>query len=92
MSERILLRKSPRFGLPFDRVPTVRGSMYGGSIIRHYPDSYGAILDCVYEMADQVMTSNAIPAAAAIERTLQAEGWRLLPRHKKMIIEKLETP
>lgn len=83
--------KSPRHGFLFDRVPTVRGSMYGGSIVRHHPESYGPILDCVFEMADDIATSNGVTPAAAIEQVLKDEGWRVLPTHKKEILKRLES-
>lgn len=93
MAERYLAGlpgKSPRHGLPFAEVPTVRGSMYGGSNVAHYPESYGPILDCVYEMADDISTGNGITPEAAIEQVLRDERWRLLPKHKNMIATKLK--
>lgn len=83
---------SPRHGFKFNRVPTVRGSMYGGSIVRHYPDSYALILDCVFEMADDISNGNGVSAAEAIEIVCRDEDWRLLPTHKREIIRRLEAP
>lgn len=83
--------KSPRHGFEFSEVPTVRGSIYGGSIVFHYPEYYGPILDCVFEMADQISTSNGIGAEAAIDMVLRDEGWRIIPRHRKQIIARLSA-
>jgi hypothetical protein len=80
---------SPRHGFKFTEVPTVKGSMYGGSCVAHYPDSYGCILDCVFEMADDISTGNGVPVSKAIEQVLKDERWRLLPKHCKMIERRL---
>lgn len=80
---------SPRHGFTFTEVPTVRGSTYGGSCVFHYPDSYGAILDSTFEMADAVASANGIAAAAAMDQVLKDEGWRLLPKHRKVIEARL---
>jgi hypothetical protein len=90
MSQAIEPMRSPRHGFRFAHIPTVRGSTYGGSIVRHYPDSYASILDCVFEMADDVATSNSWTHDRAIEQVLKDEGWRLLPRHRKLILQRLQ--
>lgn len=81
--------KSPRHGFEFDRVPTVRGSMFGGSIVRHYAESYGPILDCVFEMADDIASANGCTADAAVSQVLRDERWRLLPTHRAAIVARL---
>jgi hypothetical protein len=91
MPERCTPRTSPRHGFAFDQVPTVKGSMYGGSIVRHFPDSYGAILDCVYEMADDISNGNGVSIERAIDQVLKDEGWRILPRHRAEIVRRLSA-
>lgn len=91
MAEYILREHSPRHGIPFNHLPTIKGSMYGGSIIAHYRDSYGPILDCVFEMADQIATSNGVSTAAAVDQVCRDEGWRVLPRHRAEIVKRLEA-
>ena len=82
---------SPRHGFVFDKVPTVKGSMYGGSItIYKSPHSYGCVLDCVFEMALDVSCANGISAEMAVGEVVQLEGWRILPTHKKRIIQRIE--
>lgn len=82
---------SPRHGFKYDRVPTVRGSMYGGGVtpIRHL--DYGPVLDCIFEMADDIMTGNGISAAQAVDLVCKDERWRILPRHRKAIIARLSA-
>lgn len=91
MSQLCKRQLSPRHGFSFSEVPTVRGNRHGGSVVFHYPDTYGSILDCVYEMADDISNGNGVPVETAIESVLHDEGWRLLPKHKKMIVKKLST-
>lgn len=91
MAKNIFPEKSARHGIPFAHIPTIRGSIYGGSIVKHYPDSYSAILDCVYEMADMVATGNGISIQSAIDLVCADEGWRVLPRHKALIRAMLEV-
>jgi len=81
---------SPRNGFKFDRVPTVKGSTWGYQVTPLYHGDYGPVLDCVFEMADDIMTGNGVTAAQAVEQVCKDERWRLLPRHKKAIIERLE--
>lgn len=91
MAELVGHHKSPRHAIPFKEVPTIKGSMYGGSIVKHPTEFYGPILDCVYEMADQIANGNGETHERAIEIVLKDEGWRVLPKHKKQIIEKLRS-
>lgn len=83
MAQRVYrINESPRHGFKFKEVPTRRGSVFGGSVVVHYEDSYASILDCVYEMADQVATGNGWSVERAIDQVLRDEGWTLLPSHK----------
>jgi len=91
MSVLIHPRTSPRHGFPFEHLPTIKGNKYGGSITRHEAENYGPILDCVYEMADQIATSNGVPYEVAITQVCEDENWRLLPRHAKMILARLSV-
>lgn len=91
MAQKMWKQVSPRHQIPFDSVPTIRGSVHGGSVTPWQPAAYGPILDCVFEMADAVSTGNGISAAAAVEMVCKDENWRLLPSHKKLIIQKLES-
>lgn len=91
MSQVCKKQLSPRHGFEFSETPTVRGNIHGGSVVRHYPDHYGPILDCVFEMADDISNGNGVSVESAIETVLKDEGWRLLPKHKKMIVKKLST-
>jgi hypothetical protein len=81
--------KSPRHGFAYDRVPTKRGSVYGGSLDAHDHVEYGSILDSVFEMASDIEAANNAPASAAIDQVLKDERWRILPRHRKLIVERL---
>ena len=91
MAEKIAQRVSPRHSFAFNEVPTVRGSVWGGSIIRHYPDSYAGILDCVYEMADMIACSNDWDYNKSIDTVLKDEGWTLIPKHRQMILDRLSA-
>lgn len=81
--------KSPRHGFSFNAVPTKKASMYGGSLTVHYPESYGPILDCVYEMAVDIAAANAVSDESAIATVLRDEGWRVLPTHRAQILQRL---
>lgn len=83
------INESPRHGFKFKEVPTKRGSIYGGSIVVHYEESYAAILDCVYEMADMVATANGWTIKKAIDTVLTDEGWTILPSHRADIEKRL---
>jgi hypothetical protein len=76
---------SPRHGFKFTHIPTRRGSVFGGSVVVHYEEEYAPILDCVYEMAEQIATGNGWPVEKAIKQVCKDEGWTLLPTHKRMI-------
>ncbi len=83
---------SPRHGFVFDKVPTVKGSMYGcgGVLVHNSPEDYGCVLDCIFEMALDVSCANGVSAEKAVEEVVQLEGWRILPTHKKRIIQRIE--
>ena len=86
MAKRVyLINKSPRHGFVFTKVPTRRGSVWGGSVVVHYEESYSLILDCVYEMADQIATGNGWSVDKAIDQVLKDEDWKLLPKHRTAI-------
>lgn len=84
---------SPRHGFVFDKIPTRHGSKHAdyGQLIAHHQDQYGPILDCVFEMADMIATSNGVSHEKAIETVLADEGWRILPTHRKSILERLKA-
>jgi len=80
---------SPRNQIPFRRVPTKKGSIYGGSCVVHYPEEYGPILDSVLEMTRDVAEANGIPYTEAIKQVLKDEGWTVLPTHQREILRRL---
>lgn len=82
---------SGRHAIRYDAIPTIRGPMYGGPIDCFGWREYGDVLDSVFEMADAIATSNGTPPASAVEQVIQAEGWRLLPRHKRAIVNALQS-
>jgi len=82
---------SKRHGFTFDEIPTVRGSIYGGSCSTATPDQYAGILDSVFEMTDQIATSNGTELKAAMDQVLKDEGWRVLPKHRAQIMKLLES-
>lgn len=86
MSHYVGRQKTSRHGIPFDSIPTRKGSVYGGSLDCYTQEDYGAILDCVCEMTDMVATSNGWTLEKSIARVLTDEGWRILPSHQKLII------
>jgi len=81
--------KSPRHGIEFDRVPTVKASIRGGSKVKHRAGEYGPILDCVLEMADDISTGNGVSVESAVSQVLADEGWRILPTHRAAIVARL---
>lgn len=81
---------TPRYSLKIYSVPTYYGSSYRAPIDYYTPESYKAILDCVYEMTDMVTTSNGVSVEQALSTVLADEGWHILPSHKKMIVKRLE--
>lgn len=89
MAEKILLTYSPRHNFPYNQLPTQKASMYGGSITPLSRQSYGLVLDCIYEMTDDVASANGWAFDKAMDQVLKDEGWRILPAHRKMIMERL---
>lgn len=85
MAQKVHPTTSPRHGFKFTDIPTRKGSVWGFPTIVHDRGSYAAILDSVYEMAEQVANANNLPVDAAIDDVLKSEGWTLLPTHKVMI-------
>jgi hypothetical protein len=86
--------RSARHGIPYSCVPSKGGQYHWeyGSLGHSLPSGnntnpkeYGDILDCVYEMADDISISNGIPVERAIEGVLTSECWRILPTHKRLI-------
>lgn len=65
---------SPRNAIPYNEIPSGVTA-----------EDYGAILDCVYEMADDVATANGIGVWTAIGRVLRYEKWILLECHERLI-------
>lgn len=84
-------QSSPRHGFVFDAVPTKSMGYYLTAAVPHPAAEYGLILDSVFEMADAIATSNGTPPASAVEQVIEAEGWRLLPRHKRAIVNALQS-
>lgn len=62
----------------------------GGVLVYKSPEDYGRVLDCVFEMAIDVSCANGISAEKAVEDVLRIENWRILPTHKKRIIQRIE--
>jgi hypothetical protein len=81
---------SPRHGFVFYEIPTMKGSMYGGSITPIEWRDYGPVLDSVFEMADALVSCNGITPQQAVEQACKDERWRLTPNHKRMIVQRLE--
>ena len=82
---------SERHAFKYDAIPTYRGSMHSGSIDWFDWFEYGEVLDSAYEMADAIATSNGVPPASALAQVMQDEGWRILPRHRREIVARLEA-
>ena len=76
---------SPRHGFRCDKRPTRPGPVWGVSLPVNGAQDYSAILDCVYEMAEQVATGNGVHVDTAIEQVLRDEGWKILPSHRAAI-------
>jgi ectoine hydroxylase-related dioxygenase (phytanoyl-CoA dioxygenase family) len=53
-------------------------------------NAYAATIDCVFEMADMVATSNGVSHDVAIDTVLRDEGWTILPTHRRMILQRLQ--
>lgn len=82
---------SPRHGFKCDKRPTRSYPPWGGSRPVHGKQDYGPILDCVYEMADDISTSNGVSPEAAIDSVLRSEGWKILPTHRTQILQRLNS-
>jgi hypothetical protein len=52
---------------------------------------YGPMLDSVLEMAEDLMGGNGISAERAVNQVILDENWSILPTHRKLIVELLET-
>jgi hypothetical protein len=76
---------SKRNKIPYASIPTRRGSIAGGSVVVHYPERYGEVLDCFYEMTDMIASGNGVSIDSAMATVLKDEGWKVLPTHKKLI-------
>lgn len=85
MVQKVHPTTSPRHGFKFSNIPTRKGVSVGFPTIIHDRESCAAILDSVYEMAEQVATANNMSVDAAIDDVLKSEGWTLLPTHRVMI-------
>lgn len=71
-------KTTPRHRIPYGKIPPgIRA------------DDYTAILDCVFEMADDIMTGNGWTADKSVDTVLRDERWRILPMHRKEIIRRL---
>ena len=81
---------SPRHGFEVRAVPTNDGYLWYDYLTGNCPDQYAAILDCVYEMALDLVGANAITPSAAVALVMVDEGWRVLPTHVKAIIKRVE--
>jgi hypothetical protein len=89
---------SPRHAFVFDTIPTIRGSMYGGGDVypnrcrtRNPADDYAAVLDCVIDMADALVSGNGARPDDAVGQVLRDEDWRILPSHRAMIVHRLRA-
>ena len=47
------------------------------------------MLDCIYEMTLDLVDANADEPEKAIEQVLSDEGWRILPTHKKAVLDRV---
>ena len=81
---------SPRHGFEIRAVPTNDGNFLYDCLIGQYPVEYAAVLDCVYEMALDLVGANAITPSAAVAVVMVDENWRALPTHVKAIIKRVE--
>jgi len=90
MAKYIGKHRTGRYDLPYDEIPTIKGSVWGGSYEPYTPEEYGAILDCVYEMTDMVFHSNGETIHKAMTKVIQDEKWRILPSHQKMLLTYVE--
>lgn len=90
MAKLVGKKHTPRHNLPYNKVPTVRGPVWGNSTLRYTGNDYGYILDAVYEMVDMVATSNGVSLESAMRTVLNDEEWYILPSHQTMIYTLLE--
>lgn len=51
---------------------------------------YAAIVDSVFEMADDIMTGNGVPSDVAIDMVLRDENWTIRKHERDQIVAKLE--
>ena len=80
---------SPRHGFKCDKVPVIKGLILEKTMLIDGKRDYGAILDAVYDMAEDVIACNGVSVATAIENVLKIEGWKILPTHRKQIEARL---
>jgi len=73
-------RNTPRYGIPYNKVPTVTGN-----VSRYYQDDYGYVLDAVYEMVDQVSNGNGVSLENAMLTVQRDYSLYILPSHQTMI-------
>ena len=84
--------KSPRNGIVYDSYPTVSGHVYPNSCgTRHPRLDYGAVLDSILEMSRDVMDANCVSVESAINQVLEDEAWRILPKQRRDISERLRA-
>lgn len=81
---------SPRHAFPFSKLPAIYYPNTHGDPLGHAGAAYGAMLDSVYEMADDIATGNGWTPERAIDSACTAEGWRILPTHRRMIAARLK--
>ena len=87
----IPLHVTARHKIRFKYLPTKDGGKYCRRKPAYTADEYASILDCVFEMADMVSTSNGIAPYKAIEQVLKDEGWLMVNIHKRMIAKSLKS-
>jgi hypothetical protein len=90
MSRRITPVTSQRWRFRFGAIPTVDGIAYPNQCGTSRPeDDYACVLDCTYEMACDITDANGVTPDAAISQVLKDEGWRILPTHRRDIIDRM---
>lgn len=73
-----------RWSIPYHQVPNdMPNTAYGWPNTK--AEEYGRVLDCIYEMADQIATSNDIKIEDAIDKACRDQGWIVLPKHKRLL-------
>ena len=78
-----------RYNLPYNKVPTVTGMVWGGSMSRYTVEDYGCILDAVYEMTDMVSNGNGVSLESAMNTVMVDKALYILPSHRTMIYTSL---